>query len=32
MKYILLLITALVLLGVPVLVPAGPKDDVATAT
>jgi uncharacterized protein (TIGR02246 family) len=32
MKHILLLITALVLLGVPALVPAGPKEDVAAAT
>src|SRR5262245_21761435 len=32
MKSILLLVTALVLLGTPALVPAGPKDDVAAAT
>jgi uncharacterized protein (TIGR02246 family) len=32
MKPILLLVTALVLLGVPALVPAGPKEDVAAAT
>jgi uncharacterized protein (TIGR02246 family) len=32
MKHILLLVTALVLLGGPALVPAGPKEDVAAAT
>ena len=32
MKHILLLVTAVVLLGVPARVPAGPKEDVAAAT
>src|SRR5439155_15363437 len=32
MKHILLLVTALVMLGVPALVPAGPKEEVAAAT
>jgi len=32
MKPLLLLVTSLVLLGVPALAPAGPKEDVATAT
>ena len=32
MKHILLLVTALVMLGVPALAPAGPKEDVAAAT
>ncbi len=32
MKHILLLVTAVVMLGVPALVPAGPKEDVAAAT
>jgi len=32
MKHILLLVTALVILGVPALVPAGPKEEVAAAT
>jgi uncharacterized protein (TIGR02246 family) len=32
MKHLLLLVTSLVLLGVPALAPAGPKEDVATAT
>jgi uncharacterized protein (TIGR02246 family) len=32
MKHLLLLVTALVLLGVPALAPAGPKEDVAAAT
>ena len=32
MKHILLLVTALVILGIPALVPAGPKEEVAAAT
>ena len=32
MKHILLLVTAVGLLGVPALVPAGPKENVAAAT
>ena len=32
MQHVLLLVTALVLLGVPALVPAEPKEEVAAAT
>ena len=32
MKHLLLLVTSLVLLGVPALAPAGPKEEVAAAT